>query len=52
MSVLSHLADASQREKGKGKTGAGGGRKNELITVPPQGRMSLELKKCFLQEKV
>lgn len=42
------------RREGRGerKTGAGGGRKNQLITVPPQGRMSLELKKCFLQEKV
>jgi len=42
-----------QREgEGKGKQGQGGGRKNQLITVPPQGRISLKLKKCFLQEKV
>lgn len=26
--------------EGRRKTGAGGGRKNQLITVPPQGRMS------------
>lgn len=33
--------------EGRRKTGAGGGRKNQLITVPPQGKMSLELKKVL-----